>query len=169
LLFAYLNGFGRLILFDLMTIQRNFSVSCNGYLDGFLNGDSLVNRADLALLLSNYGKIGPAPSPAAGSPPGPTPAAAAGVVQRAAGAVAAAPNQSLHRIQAARARRPPDAAAIDQAIASDLRPITAAAALSARRVRTFRGQAAALLASLSSAAAARIIGPHASGLRSRRP
>lgn len=63
-----LNGDGRVSLVDLMTLQRHFQIDGTfTYAEGDLNGDTLVNQADLAIFVDQFGSslIPIAPSPAA--------------------------------------------------------------------------------------------------------
>ncbi|RIK73034.1 MAG: hypothetical protein DCC68_25530 [Planctomycetota bacterium] len=64
-LFADLDGDGRVGLRDLMVIQRHWNAAGATYADGDLNGDSVVDRFDAALLIENYASVFAPASPAA--------------------------------------------------------------------------------------------------------
>ncbi|MEX2187418.1 MAG: choice-of-anchor Q domain-containing protein, partial [Pirellulales bacterium] len=65
-LFADLNGDGRVGLVDLMVIQRHYLLDGPlTYLDGYLNGDTVVDAADVSLLVDNLGAVLAPASPAA--------------------------------------------------------------------------------------------------------
>lgn len=133
-LFADLDGDGRVGLADLMVLHRHYLVGGTWtYAEGDLNGDTVVDRTDLAMLVDHWGSAFAPLSPAA---PSSLSARASAKVDAAVGASREQP--AVLRAAPRRAARPHrqavrlDATAVDRALASPTENLSASRTLRRR-------------------------------------